>query len=142
MNFTDCLQPLLRGINGNMKMALAVSSLVNSYCRVNTHCGEEKEVQDIVKIFEDKLQYNCRITNEDQYEKVMMALKGLGNTGHAERAIDTLNRCFLNKDAPTEVRVAAMNAFRRISCSAEVGLHSIDYKKLKFINRLIAILFI
>ena len=50
--------------------------------------------------------------------QVMMSLKALGNTGHAESVAPTLARCFQNEENPMPVRVAAVNAFRRMSCNA------------------------
>ena len=45
-----------------------------------------------------------------------MSLKAIGNTGHAESVAPTLTRCYENKENPMGVRVAAVNAFRRMAC--------------------------
>ena len=61
------------------------------------------------------------IDNEVHYKSVMMALKGLGNSGHASGAAAALNRCAMNNDAPMTIRIAALNAFRRMPCEADVS---------------------
>ena len=45
-----------------------------------------------------------------------MSLKAIGNTGHAESVAPTLTRCYENKENPMHVRIAAVNAFRRMAC--------------------------
>ena len=45
-----------------------------------------------------------------------MSLKAIGNTGHAESVAPTLTRCFENEENPMYVRIAAVNAFRRMAC--------------------------
>ncbi len=50
-----------------------------------------------------------------------MSLKAIGNTGHAEHVVPTLNRCFMNEKNPMGIRVAAVNAFRRMACTADVS---------------------
>jgi hypothetical protein len=49
---------------------------------------------------------------------MMTALRALGNAGLAASTVtSTLDRCAMNDDIPTAVRVAAINAFRRIECT-------------------------
>ncbi len=50
--------------------------------------------------------------------QMMAALKAIGNTGHAESVAPTLARCFQDNENPMHVRVAAVNAFRRMACHA------------------------
>jgi hypothetical protein len=97
-----------------MRSALPVSSVVNTYCKLNK--ADSPEVSAIIKTFEDELKYNCR--GEGDSSRMLLALRALGNAGNAERVAPTLSRCALNADAPVLVRVTAINAFRRISCSA------------------------
>ena len=48
--------------------------------------------------------------------QVLMSLKAIGNTGHAESVAPTLTRCYESKENPMHVRIAAVNAFRRMAC--------------------------
>ncbi len=112
------VKPILEMTGFERKAALSISALVNTYCRENPSCGLESEVREIVSIYERNLAYNCQ---SEQHDKVLMSLKALGNTGHAEQVVPTLNRCFLNEQIPMEIRVAAVNAFRRMACTADVS---------------------
>lgn len=115
----EAVKPLVEMDEPNRKVAMAVSSLVHSYCRENAECGEKSIVKEIISIFQENLRYNCKTNNEKQYEKVMMSLKAIGNTGHAESAVDNLNNCISSEENPMEIRVAAISAFRRMACTAE-----------------------
>ena len=75
---------------------------------------------DIVRTLEQNLHYNCKAESDEQHDLVLMSLKGLGNIGHATQVVPTLNRCFKNTELSTEIRVAALEAFRRMACEAEV----------------------
>ena len=72
-------------------------------------------------MFEQRLRYNCRIDEAGQHDEILMALKALGNTGHAGRSVATIARCAANTDLPMELRVAALQAFRRMPCIADVS---------------------
>ena len=108
------------------KAYLGCSSMVNNYCALYDDCREEQIVQDIVKTFEDNLNYNCMSPNHDV---IIRSLKSLANTGVADRAIDTIKRCITNNDKglPIEFRVEAVKAFRRMPCDIDVSLHFIGY---------------
>jgi len=75
----------------------------------------------MLKTMEDELRYNCKYETEEQRSRMLKALKAIGNAGNAERVVPTLNRCIANSEIPIALRVAAISAFRRISCSAEVS---------------------
>lgn len=112
------VKPVLEMAGFERKAALSVSSLVNTYCRSNPSCGLDSEVREIISIFERNLAYNCQSEEQD---KIKMSLKAIGNTGHAEQVVPTLNRCFMNNEISMEIRVAAVNAFRRMACTADVS---------------------
>jgi len=97
------------------RTALPVSSVINTYCKLNQ--AESPDVAAIIKMFEDELKYNCRLEGADP-ARMLLALRAIGNAGNAERVTPTLNRCAVNEDTPMSVRIAAITAYRRISCSA------------------------
>ena len=99
---------------------MAVSTLVHGYCRVAKFCGEERVVQELVQTFTRHLGRNC-VTTPRNYDTVLMFLKALGNTGHAESAANVIAGCFSRKTSPIEIRLAAVKALRRTSCEAEVS---------------------
>lgn len=97
------------------KASLPVSSVVYSYIKQNP--AESQEVNAIMKIFEDQLKYNCRGSGEEDKAKMLLALRAIGNAGKADRLATTLDRCAANDQAPMSVRVAAIQAYRRVPCS-------------------------
>ena len=102
------------------RSALPVSSLINTYCR-NNNAAESDVVKQIIRMFEDELKYNCKSETEEQTSRMLKALKSIGNAGNADRVAPTLNLCVANTKAPMVIRVAAINAFRRIDCSVSVS---------------------
>jgi hypothetical protein len=112
--------PLLR-TSGEIltKSALAVSSMLHNYCRLTQDCNAVPEVREIIRMFEEKLNYNCKSNSDEDHRSILMALKALGNTGNAQQAIPALTRCWQNTEEGLELRVAAIQAFRRMPCSSD-----------------------
>lgn len=98
---------------------LSLSSLVNNFCRNQAGCGDIHEVRTIVNILHTALGSDCSSENREDHDKVMMALKGLGNTGHAGSTVDTLNQCMTREDNNMDIRVASVQAFRRMDCTVD-----------------------
>ncbi len=118
--FSHILQSLLDLVEPNRKAILAVGSLMHTFCGLQNDCSETNEVKQILTVFDEKLRYNCKTKNMAQHDQVIMFLKAIGNAGFASSLVPTLNRCFQNEKNPMEVRVTAINAFRRMACTAEV----------------------
>jgi hypothetical protein len=108
-------------VNNKPKSSLAVSAVVNAFCtsQGDEQCSTNQRVADIMRTFEDELQYNCRgAQTADQIEAMLTALRAIGNAGLAARsAVTTLTRCASNDAAQMSIRVAAINAFRRVKCT-------------------------
>ena len=54
--------------------------------------------------------------------QTLQILRAIGNMGHSERLAFSLEKCFNNKNNPAEVRVASLDAFRRLPCSTDVRI--------------------
>ena len=105
----------------SQKTMVAVTSLVNNFCRINADCDDMPQLQNIVHILSEMLKYNCKPTDQQDHDRIMLALKALANAGHAEKFAPTLSRCVRNEDAGLDVRVAAIEAFQHLSCDADVS---------------------
>ncbi|GAB1606238.1 hypothetical protein Ahia01_000906300 [Argonauta hians] len=106
--------PLLdmSSISGNT--ILAVSSLASSYCNARPSCGSDYEIEVLVgKLM--RIVGSCDRANPN----AVHALRALGNIGHTSQAVSRLSQCLTNKDNPMEIRISAIDAFRRIPCDAE-----------------------
>ena len=101
---------------------LSISALLNTFCKNNANCGRIRDVLDITNIFESNLNGNC---NRGDREKILISLKAIGNAGIAVNAIPVLNKCAMTKENPIEIRLAAMDAFRRLPCGPRDSLISI-----------------
>ena len=104
------------------RAALPVSAVVNTYCHQYDELEESSdEVTQIVRQLESQLRYNCRSQSNDETSQMLTALRALGNAGlAASESTPTLERCARNSDIPTAVRVAAINAFRRLQCTDSI----------------------
>ncbi|GCB76794.1 hypothetical protein scyTo_0020510, partial [Scyliorhinus torazame] len=111
---------LLKSPDTRAQAFLGVSSLVHNFCSKNDRCQVIPEVQEIMKILEGYVQGKCRARDPAEKEKVLMSLKAIGNAGLAASAqIPTLNKCVQSKTNLLDVRLAAIDAFRRIPCKAD-----------------------
>lgn len=114
-------KPLLTSGGATERKAyLAVSTLMSSFCDHTENCRENSLIQEMVRMFEEKLNYNC---NGD-HDQLLMVLKAIGNAGNAvdpARVVPMLGRCANNAEASMDIRVQAIKAHRRIPCSAAVG---------------------
>lgn len=61
----------------------------------------------------------------------MMSLRALGNTGHAEAVVPSLYNCIERQDNSMDIRIAAIQAFRRLDCAADVRQLSRDLLKYR-----------
>ncbi|KAL3871442.1 hypothetical protein ACJMK2_039441 [Sinanodonta woodiana] len=112
------IKPLLTIEDDNGKALLAVSSLVNRLCLFNDACDSDPAVNEIISTLESKIGSSCRV-NDATMKTVLLSLRAIGNAGHAHRAIPTLTKCFTPTTNPMEIRISAVEAFRRISCNAD-----------------------
>lgn len=69
-NGTYFLQPLLKK---NGKALLAVSSLVNTYCK-KTRCENDLDIANVISALEDKIGYGCYVDNNNK-ENVMLSYR-------------------------------------------------------------------
>lgn len=53
--------------------------------------------------------------------QVLLGLRAIGNAGHMTSSVSLVNKCLNRNKNPMEVRVAAAQAFRRMSCDANVS---------------------
>uniref|UniRef100_A0A1C9ZV19 Apolipophorin long isoform n=1 Tax=Uroteuthis edulis TaxID=55720 RepID=A0A1C9ZV19_9MOLL len=108
--------PLLDESDVSGNVLLAVSSLASSYCNVRPECGKDAEISALIRKLM-VLTHDCNAQNGD-IKKIVFALRALGNIGHSHEAVSHLSRCVTRRDVPEEIRIAAMDAFRRIPCDA------------------------
>merc|ERR1712137_1002715 len=89
------------------KVLLPLSTLVHAYCRVNPDCESVREVREVTQLLERNIGDGC-MADQTNFKKIMMSLRGLGNTGHADSATKALDTCINNQDNSMDIRVAAV----------------------------------
>lgn len=114
---------MLSDSKASRKVFLSISTLTHSYCRINSECMEEKEVQRVFQALERAIGFDCK----GDSDKVVMGLKALGNIGLYDRVIPNLNRCIRDKSLSMEVRLAAVDAFRRMPCGFDVSMQHVVF---------------
>lgn len=94
------------------KLQLIYSSLVKTYC-TNNEC-DLKVLEDLSSLFAKILGSNCADSKSPSL--VTSSLKSIGNIGFIKDT-KTLVNCALKKENSMEIRVSAVQAFRRFNCS-------------------------
>ncbi len=93
--------------------------MVHRYCSRVPNCAESTGVKAVLANLEDHLGRACRVSSSENHRFILAALKALGNIGLPLQNPDTLIDCFVSDENPTEIRVAALQAFRRLPCEVE-----------------------
>ncbi|CAI9742356.1 apolipophorins-like [Octopus vulgaris] len=110
----QAITPLLDNRNISHNVMLSISSMAASYCNKNPKCAEDFEIDALIQ------KYMSIVGDCDIYANphVIQALRSLGNIGFSSKAERTLSKCVTTTNFPMEVRVSAIDAFRRIPCDA------------------------
>ncbi|XP_063427202.1 apolipophorins-like [Mytilus trossulus] len=108
------VKPLISS-EDNEEAMLGVSSLVYAYCKTN-ECENDVDIASIVASIEDKIGVGCYV-DKNNLGKVIRSLRSLGNAGFVSNSIRTISNCMTKRENPTEVRLSAIQAFRRMPCA-------------------------
>ncbi|KAL8620057.1 hypothetical protein ACOMHN_015339 [Nucella lapillus] len=96
---------------------LPVSSMVYRYCQqYEGDCHTHTAVQRLLPYFRRAVGAQC-LANGPQAPKIVLGLRAIGNAGQAHRVIEILHACLRRKNNPLDVRISAVEAFRRMPCS-------------------------
>ncbi|XP_031416008.1 uncharacterized protein LOC116218434 isoform X3 [Clupea harengus] len=111
------INTLLQATEAQPKLLLAGSALVHRLCQAEqTQCNQIPEVQQYMQALKNSLREAYRAKDPT---RMLLVMKAVGNSGLAAvDLIPQLNDCILNHSAPLELRLAAIQAFRRIPCHA------------------------
>ncbi|CAL8109862.1 unnamed protein product [Orchesella dallaii] len=122
---------ILRVRDNYPNILLSYSSLAHSFCRQQqaslsstgvASCDQHQPVQILTRLYEKFFNLTGCVTKQRKnVEQVLMYLKGIGNFGlRTEELHNALQTCIsVNNNA--EIRVAAVEAYRRMPCSEMNG---------------------
>ncbi|XP_043224104.1 uncharacterized protein LOC122382611 isoform X2 [Amphibalanus amphitrite] len=97
---------------------LAAGAVLYQYCRQHEKCDRDSVALETMEQLVRPLGADCRANSEEEERKVLLTLRAAGNAGLSPPSVvDTLNECFMSRDNPARIKVAAIEAFRRFSCT-------------------------
>nr|XP_034313736.1 apolipophorins isoform X7 [Crassostrea gigas] len=97
------------------KILLPMSTLMHTYCQKQS-CEQDSDISDILNKMTANLGNDCNGANE---EKVILTLRAIGNIEQTQTMIPVLEKCFSRKNNAMGIRVAAVEAYRRMPCAAD-----------------------
>ncbi|XP_027695180.1 vitellogenin-like [Vombatus ursinus] len=114
------LLPLLQSPAVSSSAFLSISALVHSLCMAGGACERLPGVSSLMKILKEALGENCSSQVSKDSGRLQLMLKAIGNAGMAAAPLTPiLSSCAAMKDNAPEIRLAAIQAFRRIPCSVK-----------------------
>ncbi|XP_038618739.1 uncharacterized protein LOC119942156 [Tachyglossus aculeatus] len=123
------LLPLLQAPEASVSAFLGVTALVHNLCTVSEGCEHLPAVRAAIRILKAALGRNCTAQEPEEISQVQLVLKAVGNAGLAAvPLIPVLSSCATQKSNPSGVRLAAVQAFRRLPCSADRSVLSRLYR--------------
>ncbi|NWV57283.1 VIT protein, partial [Daphoenositta chrysoptera] len=118
----ESLAPLLKSSRASQSCFLGVTALVHRFCSAHSSCDRVPAVQSVMRTLGKFLGGNCTVQDSEHLSKMQLALKAIGNAGLAAASLaPALSSCASLRSHPVEIRLSAVQAFRRIPCSVRVS---------------------
>ncbi|XP_041604466.1 uncharacterized protein LOC121487086 [Vulpes lagopus] len=124
------LLPLLHTSGASPTAFLGISALVHNLCAsLDGPCGQLPGVGSLMRTLGQALGANCTFQEPSDADQLRLVLKAIGNAGLAATALSpALSTCASQRGCPPEVRLGAIQAFRRVPCSANRSVLSRLYQ--------------
>nr|XP_022915366.1 uncharacterized protein LOC111425513 [Onthophagus taurus] len=101
---------------------LTISRLIHQYCKDN-NC--EDEFKEIFELISKPISQNCVPDSVEHQDNILLALKSIGNTGN-EYFLRYLQKCYKNINVPIDLKVASIQAHRRINCNKNKNIEDFE----------------
>ncbi|XP_044534269.1 uncharacterized protein LOC123249339 [Gracilinanus agilis] len=112
------LLPLLQSPGVSSSAFLTISALVHNLCMAGGVCERLPGVSSFMQILREALGESCSSQGSKDTGRLQLVLKAIGNAGLAAAPLTpVLSSCAATKSNAPEIRLAAIQAFRRIPCS-------------------------
>lgn len=119
----EAIIPLFQNDTLPITVTMAAGTVVKKYCE-QEGCTTEKPILEIMSIIKNKLQTSCALSQQNPSHKMiaLAQLKALGNIKNATMEVrEAVVECFQQPRADMNVRLAAAEALRVLSCRDEVN---------------------
>ncbi|NXG78929.1 VIT protein, partial [Baryphthengus martii] len=118
----ESLAPLLKSPGASQSCFLGVTALLHRFCSASQSCDDVPAVQSVMRTLGKFLGGNCTVQDSEQVSEMQLVLKAIGNAGLAAASLaPVLGLCASLRSNPIGIRLAAIQAFRRIPCSVRVS---------------------
>ncbi|NXP31910.1 VIT protein, partial [Leiothrix lutea] len=119
----ESLAPLLKSPRASQSCFLGVTALIHRFCSAHSSCDIVPAVQSVMRTLGKFLGGNCTVQDSEDLIKLQVVLKAIGNAGLAAASLaPALGRCAALRSRPMEIRLAALQAFRRLPCPVRVSV--------------------
>ncbi|KAG5195055.1 hypothetical protein JEQ12_012344 [Ovis aries] len=127
---TDAMVRALLTLGASSSAFLGISALVHNLCvSLDGPCEQLSGVGSLVRILGDAVDANCTFREPPDADQLLFVLKAIGNAGQAATALTPkLSTCASLRSCPHEIRLGAIQAFRRVPCSADRSVLSSLYQ--------------
>ncbi|KAL9951489.1 hypothetical protein ACROYT_G044158 [Oculina patagonica] len=103
---------------------LTLGTLIHKVCESSPEeCNDKDEENPITRaenFLLSRLNGKCKGKTPEDFENILITLKAIGNAGRPVTAENVLLKCALNQEAPVNMSIAALEAFRRLPCNKEM----------------------
>ncbi|XP_043855212.1 uncharacterized protein LOC122752259 [Dromiciops gliroides] len=114
------LLPLLQSPAAGPSAFLSITALVHNLCMAGGACERLPGVSSLMRILKEALGENCSSQGTKDSGRLQLILKAIGNAGLAAAPVTPiLSSCAATKSNAPAIRLAAIQAFRRIPCSVD-----------------------
>ncbi|NXH21253.1 APLP protein, partial [Bucco capensis] len=122
LGMIESLAPLLKSPGASQSCFLGITALLHRFCSAYNSCDGVPAVQSIMRTLGNFLRGNCTVQDSERLSEMQLVLKAIGNAGLAAASLaPALSSCASLKSNPIQIRLAAIQAFRRIPCSVRVS---------------------
>lgn len=132
LHMLEVMEPILDLNSPEPIVPLSIATMVHMYCRWTPDCEQEDAVTNIITHIENAVvkSYKSRFDDRSIREKLLIHIKAIGNIGMflSETFESTLQAIIEDSDVSMEIRVAAVNAYRRSDCENTQGYFMKTYQ--------------
>lgn len=109
----EAVLPLITADKPSRTAVLGITSMAHAYCRQNTECESVKTITKLEDLLAQIMGRKCKASNDEEEDKVVLALKGFGNLGRVGKHENAILDCIKDTKLSVPIRLAAIEAFRR-----------------------------